>query len=94
MYFENALGEQWVAALDADCVRVAGGDIGWSTLEVCRAADVEMAVRELRTPAPVFCNTVVNNEEAAWLVCVLLTAASFWRKLGFLIAEETKHEAT
>jgi hypothetical protein len=74
-YFENHLGEQWVAVAEIDRFRVTGGDIGWNVLEVLNP--------DYASPEKIFAglNLVVNQAERLWLVAVIETGRTAYTSL-------------
>jgi hypothetical protein len=67
-YFENAQGEQWVAAASKDSFRVTGGDISWKEILIERP-DYRALLVELQVEHP-FQGWIIAPEERFWLLGV------------------------
>lgn len=73
-YFENGLGEQWIASATPLRLLVTGGDIVWRTIEISNP-DYTGLMSELEVgPVHNLRGTVVNWEERLWLASVLAAA--------------------
>jgi hypothetical protein len=81
-YFENALGEQWIARATSDRFRLAGGDIDWETrtiehpdYEALRIEVLQVSSTRIPTGSPTL-NLVLDDAERIWLAAVFTAARS------------------
>lgn len=76
-YFENGLGEPWVAVVKDDRFLVAGGDFDWATWEfTLETLDQVVTRNPLITSPPSWMSLgrwLINDEEAGWLQGILPT---------------------